>query len=218
MFAHATRPLSVSREYVGLERGRPSFTHGFPGHALLRIPLGHVSFAYGPLTLSGRPFQVLLLASMVLTAVLQPRGASPPVWPPPRSLAATDGISVISVPAGTKMFQFPAFASLSGCRGFATAGCPIRTSGGHSFAAARPGFSQLGTSFVASESRTIPPPPRALEMSLVSTSHLHDSRVVKGPCGHESCASALPAPACSWWACLDSNQRPHAYQACALTS
>jgi hypothetical protein len=22
----------------------------------------------------------------------------------------------------------------------------------------------------------------------------------------------------SWWACLDSNQRPHAYQACALTN
>jgi hypothetical protein len=36
----------------------------------------------------------------------------PPVWPGPRSLAATRGISVlISAPAGTEMFHFPAFAS-----------------------------------------------------------------------------------------------------------
>ena len=33
------------------------------------------------------------------------------VWAIPLSLAATDGISkLISIPAGTKMFQFPAFA------------------------------------------------------------------------------------------------------------
>ena len=33
------------------------------------------------------------------------------IWAVPRSLAATDGISkLISFPAGTKMFQFPAFA------------------------------------------------------------------------------------------------------------
>ena len=33
------------------------------------------------------------------------------VWAFPLSLAATDGISnLISIPAGTKMFQFPAFA------------------------------------------------------------------------------------------------------------
>ena len=36
------------------------------------------------------------------------------VWAIPRSLAATDGISkLISFPAGTKMFQFPAFASIT---------------------------------------------------------------------------------------------------------
>lgn len=162
-------PLSVSQEYVGLERGRPSFTHGFTSHALLRIPLGLASFAYGPLTLSGRPFQIVLLASSVLTAVLQPQGASSLVWPPPRSLAATNGISVISLPQGTEMFQFPRFASLSGYRGFSTVGCPIRTSRGHRFAAARPGFSQLGTSFFASESLTIHPSPQVLASSLLLT-------------------------------------------------
>ncbi len=47
--------------------------------------------------------------------VLQPRRcvATTPVWASPRSLAATGGIiQLFSSPAGTKMFQFPAFASM----------------------------------------------------------------------------------------------------------
>ena len=47
--------------------------------------------------------------------VLLPRMciATQPVWALPRSLATTGGIiSLFSLPAGTKMFQFPAFASL----------------------------------------------------------------------------------------------------------
>ena len=46
-------------------------------------------------------------------AVLQPRRciATAAVWALPRSLATTGGIiSLFSLPAGTKMFQFPAFA------------------------------------------------------------------------------------------------------------
>ena len=46
-------------------------------------------------------------------AVLQPRGrvATLPVWAIPRSLATTGGIiRLFSLPAGTKMFQFPALA------------------------------------------------------------------------------------------------------------
>ena len=49
-------------------------------------------------------------------AVLQPRTgiATGAVWALPRSLATTGGIiSLFSLPAGTKMFQFPAFASLN---------------------------------------------------------------------------------------------------------
>ena len=114
MFAHATRSLSVSQEYLGLERGRPGFMHSFTSHALLRIPLGHLIYAYGPITRCGAPFQVLRFDLLVLNAVLQPQGASSLVWPLPLSLAATGGISSISVPAGTKMFQFPALASLAG--------------------------------------------------------------------------------------------------------
>ena len=47
--------------------------------------------------------------------VLQPRGcvATTPVWALPRSLATTGGIiNLFSLPPGTKMFQFPGFASL----------------------------------------------------------------------------------------------------------
>ena len=41
----------------------------------------------------------------------QPRLATPLVWAVPRSLATTGGIiHLFSLPAGTKMFQFPAFA------------------------------------------------------------------------------------------------------------
>ena len=43
----------------------------------------------------------------------QPRRATPLVWAVPRSLATTGGIILLfSLPAGTKMFQFPALASL----------------------------------------------------------------------------------------------------------
>ena len=48
------------------------------------------------------------------SAVLQPQRcvATTLVWALPRSLATTRGIiSLFSLPAGTKMFQFPAFAS-----------------------------------------------------------------------------------------------------------
>ena len=47
--------------------------------------------------------------------VLQPRRcvATPAVWAVPRSLATTQGITdLFSLPPGTKMFQFPGFASI----------------------------------------------------------------------------------------------------------
>ena len=59
---------------------------------------------------------------------------------------------LFSFPAGNEMFQFPAFASLSGCQTFCLTGCPIRRSGGLRLFAPFPGFSQLITSFFAPES------------------------------------------------------------------
>ncbi len=61
VFAHATRSLSVSQEYLGLERGRPGFMHSFTSHALLRILLSRCFYAYGPITRCGIPFQVFRL-------------------------------------------------------------------------------------------------------------------------------------------------------------
>jgi hypothetical protein len=61
VFAHATRSLSVSQEYLGLERGRPGFMHSFTSHALLRIRLSRQVYAYGPITRCGIPFQVFQL-------------------------------------------------------------------------------------------------------------------------------------------------------------
>ena len=46
------------------------------------------------LTLCGRPSHAVLLEITSHVAVLTPEILLPPVWPPPRSLATTSGISV----------------------------------------------------------------------------------------------------------------------------
>ena len=86
-------------------------------------------------------------------AVLQPRGrvATLPVWAIPRSLATTGGIiRLFSLPAGTKMFQFPALAPrFAWWPAFSRSGCPIRRSAHQGSFAPTRGFSQLITSFFA---------------------------------------------------------------------
>ena len=66
---------------------------------------------------------------------------------------------LFSLPAGTKMFQFPAFAHHSVCHGCTVTGCPIRTPRGQGLFAPHPGFSQLTASFIASLSLGIRRPP-----------------------------------------------------------
>ena len=61
---------------------------------------------------------------------------------------------LISIPAGTEMFHFPAWASLSLCiqkriGGIHRLGFPIRRSSDHGLLAASRGLSQLATSFIA---------------------------------------------------------------------
>ena len=96
--------------------------------------------AYGAVTRSGRRFHAVRPARIFVTsrgpgrdlrvARPTPGGRRPaghsvrPVWAPPRSLATTDGISVISVPRGTEMFQFPR------CPPRLTARCPGMTRSG----------------------------------------------------------------------------------------
>ena len=62
---------------------------------------------------------------------------------------------LFSLPMGTKMFQFPTFAHLSMWPAFNRSGFPIRISRDQGLFAPTPGFSQLITSFVASESQGI---------------------------------------------------------------
>ena len=69
-------------------------------HGVSRVPrysgsrLSAPAFGYGALTLSSRPSHAVLLASSDRDVCPQPRRINPPVWPPPRSLATTNGISV----------------------------------------------------------------------------------------------------------------------------
>ena len=64
------------------------------------------------------------------------------------------------------MFHFAGFASLTGYMTIGHVGRPIRTPQDHSSLAAPLGFSQLGTSFFASDSRTIPQPRYVLDLQM----------------------------------------------------
>ena len=74
--------------------GPACFMRGFPCPALLRIRSGSRSFsATGLLPPTVGLSRPLRLKSCSLLNVLQPRKPKLPVWAPPRSLAATDGIT-----------------------------------------------------------------------------------------------------------------------------
>ena len=126
-------------------------------------------FTYGAVTLCGGVFQLLLLCVCFLTSrlVCTPTKSSPTtpdmqrvhaytyqVWAVPVSLAATKGITLFSLPLGTKMFQFPRFATVTyefsyGYHGFTMVGFPIRKSPDQCLLAAPRSLSQPTTSFIA---------------------------------------------------------------------
>ena len=68
-------------------------------HGISRVPrysgsrLSAPSFGYGALTRYGRPSHAVLLDSSDHDVCPQPQRINPLVWPPPRSLATTSGIS-----------------------------------------------------------------------------------------------------------------------------
>ena len=73
-----------------------------------------MNFAKGAVTRCGPTFQTVTLAHARTTARSYNPGCASthPVWALPRSLATTGGIiDLFSLPRGTKMFQFPRFAS-----------------------------------------------------------------------------------------------------------
>ena len=116
-----------------------------------------VGFGYGAVTRCGASFQALLLSDN--SSWPGPTTPETPKRPrfglfPFRSPLLRKS-RFLSFPAGTKMFQFPAFAHLAMYAAFSRTGCPIRTPADQvSFADPR-GFSQLRASFVADGSQGI---------------------------------------------------------------
>jgi hypothetical protein len=120
-FPHGTSTLSVASRYLALEDGPPSF----PRDCTCPAVLGNCFQEERAISLTGlSPSLVTLSRGLQLLRALLTSRATPQsspttptlslglVWANPRSLAATRGISdLISSPAGTEMFHFPAFTS-----------------------------------------------------------------------------------------------------------
>ena len=114
-FPHGTGSLSVSGEYLALPDGPGGFTQDSSCPALLRMPL-----CFGWLRVRGsHPLRPGFPDGSAHHRLATSRSYNPQaavtawVWALPRSLATTGGIiDLFSFPAGTKMFQFPALASL----------------------------------------------------------------------------------------------------------
>ena len=158
-FPHGTGSLSVSREYLALRDGPRCFTQNSSCSALLRIPLGFGSQSCKGLS----PATVSLSRLFHLTACLPRRGPTTPLLPKQQRFGLFRVRSpllaesqLFSLPAGTKMFQFPAFAlPIRKYLVFNQVGYPIRKSPDQwSFAPTR-SLSQLTTSFIASQSQGI---------------------------------------------------------------
>ena len=124
---------------------------------------GNYGFAYGALTLCGRPFQgrsATVLSSRRRRPYYPGRGLkTAPVWALARSLAATGAIVVTFFSCGYLDVSVPRVrsTSLDAVTGSLPPGCPIRKSAGRRAFAPRRGLSQLVTSFVASGSHRHPP-------------------------------------------------------------
>ena len=109
---------------------------------------------YKTVTFYGRTFQSVLLHELNLC-----RGPTTPTLPkqywfglfPVRSPLLRKS-RLFSFPAGTKMFQFPALASITEWYIFNISGCPIRKSSDQRLFAPTRSLSQLITSFIASVS------------------------------------------------------------------
>ena len=101
-FPHGTGSLSVINEYLALESGLPRFRPGFTCPALLRCQSCRIMLSSTGLS----PFVVQLSRSVRLAFSDLLTGPTTPktkflVWALPISLAATQGISLISFPPPT---------------------------------------------------------------------------------------------------------------------
>ena len=157
-FPHGTSSLSVSQEYLALTDGPAKFTQGYTCPALLRILLSITSFTYTRLSLS-----MVCLSKQFYFALHQMSQSYNPniavttlVWANPRSLATTNGITFVFFSSGYLDVSVLRVRLLNGYYIFNIVGCPIRISTDHWVCAPPRSFSQLITSFFASESLGIP--------------------------------------------------------------
>ncbi len=121
---------------------------------------GARAFGYGPLTLSGAPFQGAS-PSVRTCFVAGPTTPAPaltaPVWAPALSLATTRAITFVFSSSGYLDVSVPRVRlPLCGMEGSLPPGCPIRKSAGLRVFAPLRGLSQLVASFIASESHRHP--------------------------------------------------------------
>ena len=114
-FPHGTGSLSVSHEYLALPDGPGGFTQDFSCPALLRIPLRHVSLRIR----GSHPLRRNFPDASARYTMSDSCGPTTPDGPEPDWFGLFPGRSpllgeslLFSSPTGTKMFQFPAFASL----------------------------------------------------------------------------------------------------------
>ncbi len=146
-FPHGTGSLSVSQEYLALEDGPHIQTGYHVSRPTLRVH-NLCIFVYGTITLYRRTFQTVPLTHKLI----QTRAA-------PRSLAATGESRLISFLGVLRCFSSPVrlvnlcIQLTIVCRN--TLGFPIRTSPGQGFISPRRRFSQISTSFIASDCRGI---------------------------------------------------------------
>ncbi len=127
------------------------------------ISLTALDFAYTALTSYGRPFQTFPLSNSAHSSMLLlPREgvATSSVWAPPRSLATTGGIVFTFFSCRYLDVSVPCVRfRLCRMTQSLAPGCPIRISAALRVFAPPRGFSQLITSFFASESQGIPHAP-----------------------------------------------------------
>ena len=151
--------------------GPPGFGQDSSCPALLRWPeCRHLRLTYGALTPCGAPSQTLRIQRCFLltargpahvpTWLLQPRSRSngvhlgtAPVWAPPRSLAATEGISIDFFSSGyldgsvPQVYRSWHYVFTPWHTSFGRMGYPIRSPAHHRIFAPTRGFSQLVTTF-----------------------------------------------------------------------
>ena len=141
----------------------PPSSHGIP-----RVPRysGYhaptLTFKYGTLTLFGLPSHAVLLVFVVFKVVRTPKALLLSVWPLPRSLATTYGISVdfFSSPYLDVSVQAVPLICLwiqHMIHGLLHVDSSIRKSAAHWIFAPPRGLSQLVTSFVGSQCQGIRP-------------------------------------------------------------